>query len=58
MKDLNKILLNKELNPETKVYRIARELKNENRINDELWYAILELKDKHLKDIVFKKETK
>lgn len=47
------ILLNNKLNPETKVYEIANKIHNEdpNKINPVLWYAILELKDKHLKDI-------
>jgi len=53
MKDLTRILLDTSLNPETRVYRIARELRENNRINDELWYAILDLKEKHFKDILF-----
>ena len=53
MKDLTKILLDTSLNPETRVYRIAHELHENNRINDELWYAILDLKEKHFKDILF-----
>lgn len=51
MKDLNQILMNKEYNPESKVYLIGKELKKEGRINDYLWYAILELKNKYIKDI-------
>lgn len=51
MKDLNQILMNKEYNPESKVYLIGKELKKEDRMNDYLWYAILELKDKYIKDI-------
>lgn len=53
MKDLNNILLDKDINTVTKVYRIARELKKENRINDILWYAILELKNENIKNIYF-----
>ena len=51
MKDLNKILTNDKLNPETKVYSIGKELKSNGKINDYLWYAILELKDKHIKEL-------
>lgn len=35
------ILLNKNINPETKVYCIARQLREQNRIDADLWYAIL-----------------
>ena len=35
----------------TKVYKLARELKKKNCIDDQLWYAILEMKDKHLSEI-------
>jgi len=42
------IRLNQNINPETKVYCIARQLRDHNRINIDLWYAILELKDKHI----------
>lgn len=51
MKDLSKIRLDESLNPETRVYLIARELHEEGKINSDLWYAILDLKDKHFKDI-------
>lgn len=40
-------------NPETKVYQIARQLREQDKIDVDLWYAILELKDKHMKDILF-----
>ena len=46
MDKLNKILMS-SVNPETKVYLIGRELHENNKIPDALWYAILELKDKH-----------
>ena len=50
---LDSILLNKQLNAVTKVYRIAKELEKENQINTQLLYAILELKDENIKDIMF-----
>lgn len=39
------------LNPETKVYLIGRYLHENGKIDDDLWYSILELKDKHFCDI-------
>lgn len=51
MRDLTKIRLDNSLNPETRVYLIARELHIEGKINSDLWYAILDLKDEHIKDI-------
>lgn len=56
MRDLDNILLDKDINVVTKVYRIAKELKKENRINDQLWYAILELKNENIKNIIFEEE--
>ena len=35
------IRLNQNVNPETKVYRIARQLREQNRIDTDLWYSIL-----------------
>lgn len=52
MINTHKILLDDTLNPESKVYLIANILKEENLLWDDLWYAILEMKDKHLKDIM------
>ena len=49
---MDEILYNKDYNPETKVYNIAKILKNEYHIAFNLWYAILELKDKHIRDII------
>ena len=49
-------LLDKDINTVTKVYRIAKELKKESRINDQLWYAILELKNENFKNIIFEEE--
>ena len=54
MKDTKKILLDSSLNPESKVYLIASILKEEDKIWDDLWYAVLDLKDKHLNDIMTK----
>ena len=34
-----------------KVYHKARELHNEKRIDNDLWYAILEMKDAHIREI-------
>lgn len=51
MRDLTEIRLDNSLNPETRVYLIARKLHTEDKINSDLWYAILDLKDKHIKDI-------
>ena len=44
----NKILLDNSKTPEEKVYLIAKAIKYSGRsINDDLWYAILDLKDKN-----------
>lgn len=51
MKDLSSIRLDESLNPETRVYMIANELHKAGKINSDLWYAILDLKDKHLPDM-------
>jgi hypothetical protein len=45
------ILHNKDITPINKVYNIARNLRANNRISSELWYAILELKDERLNEI-------
>ena len=50
--DIKSILYKKEYNPETKVYNIGRILHDEGHLNDDLWYAILELKNKYLKNIL------
>lgn len=43
----NKILLDNSKTPEEKVYLIAKVIKDSGRsIDDDLWYAILDLKDK------------
>ena len=34
-----------------KVYHKARKLHDEKRIDSELWYAILEMKDAHIREI-------
>ncbi len=44
-------ILYSSVNPETKVYLIGRKLHERKEIPSELWYAILELKDKHLKEL-------
>ena len=49
----NEVILNSELSPISKVYNIARNLHKEKRISDLLWYAILELKDKHYNEIEY-----
>jgi hypothetical protein len=36
-----------------KVYHLAKKLHEENAINSDLWYAILEMKDTHIKEIDF-----
>lgn len=41
-----------------KVYHITRTLHDENRIDSELWYAILEMKDSHIKEIDLGERTK
>lgn len=51
--ELDNILLDKELDSVNKVYRIARKLRKEEMINHQLWYAILELKEEHFKEIIF-----
>ena len=45
---LDSILLNNDLEPEVKLYKIAKILKENNKICDQLWYAILEFKDKYI----------
>ena len=45
---LDLILLSNNLEPEVKLYKIAKILKENNKICDQLWYAILEFKDKHI----------
>lgn len=48
MSNIEKILYDENIAIEVKVYRIARILHDHNHINDKLWYAILEFKDKHM----------
>ena len=48
------ILLDKSLNNITKVYLIANYFHDKHQIADDLWYAILDLKDEYLKDIQIK----
>lgn len=57
MDELDNILLNDNINSITKVYRIAKKLKEEKRINEQLWYAILEMKDDNIKNIMFSSEN-
>lgn len=52
------IRLDKNLNPETKVYRIARQLKEQHKMDVDLWYSILELKDKYIKSILPEKNER
>ena len=48
----NEQILNAEgISNINKVYNIARQLHDEQRIAPELWYAILELKDEHIDEI-------
>lgn len=48
----NKILLDNTKTPEEKVYLIAKAIKDSGRsIDDDLWYAILDLKDKNFPTI-------
>ena len=50
--DTNKILLDNTKTPEEKVYIIAKSIKDSGRsIDDDLWYAILDLKDKNFPTI-------
>ena len=51
MNAITKIRLDESLNPETRVYLIANYLNDIGQINSDLFYAILDLKDKHLRDI-------
>lgn len=53
MLQTNEVILNSELSPISKVYNIARNLYKEKRISVLLWYAILELKDKHYNEIEY-----
>ena len=53
MNDMDKIL-HSSVNPETKVYMIARLLQEAGRLHPALWYAVLELKDKHLSELQIK----
>ena len=46
------ILHKKDLSPEEKIYLIARELRQHSDINMDLWYAILELKEKHFDEFM------
>lgn len=57
MKELDNILLDTNINSITKVYRIAKKLKVDNKINDQLWYAILEMKDDNIKNIMISSEN-
>ena len=57
MDELDNILLNANINSITKVYRIAKKLKDSKRINDQLWYAILEMKDDNINNIMFSLEN-
>lgn len=52
----NEIILHSELSPINKVYNIARNLHKVHQISDFLWYAVLELKDKNINEIVFMPE--
>lgn len=52
MSKLDNILSNKNLSPETKVYLLSKELKDSGNINNQLWLAVLELKESN-KDTVF-----
>ena len=54
--ELDKILYNKKLSPETKVYRIARLLHEDNELHVDLWYAILDMKDKYIETIMKEKD--
>lgn len=47
------ILYSSNANPESRVYAIANILHAEHLVVPQLWYAILDLKDKHLKEIDF-----
>ena len=51
--ELEKILYS-HVNPETKVYLIGRQLHECNQIPDTFWYAILELKNKHIHELQVK----
>jgi len=57
MNELDNILLNDDINSITKVYSIAKKLKEDNKIPDQLWYAILEMKDDNIKNIMFSSEN-
>ncbi len=53
MEDTTLILNNKDLNAITKVWRIARVLHEAKKLNVDLYYAILLLKDEKLSEIQF-----
>ena len=55
--EVHDILMNKELNGMTKVLWIARKLREEQAINDDLYYAILEMKDQNLSSIILDGEN-
>ena len=54
--ELDKILYNKKLSPETKVYRIARLLHENDELHTDLWYALLDMKDKYIEIIMKEKD--
>lgn len=51
-KDTMAILYNNSVSNLNKVYLIGKILAEQNKINKELWYAILDLKDEHFKEII------
>ena len=51
-----KVRLNKNINAITKVYAIAKYLKEQNRIDDDLWYSILELIDEKRNELYYENE--
>ena len=55
---LEKILYDDNLPVEVKVYRIANTLRKENAINHQLWYAILDMKNKHAYEYEWNTDTK
>lgn len=50
------VLLNEDLEPEVKIYRLGRKLREEDRINASLWYAILEMRDARKGKFSFEEE--
>ena len=51
MDEKTKIRCDQSLNALTRVYLIANYLHDQGKIDSDLWYSILDLKDENLKDL-------